>query len=387
MLAETLQTPSKTLIYRNIHTHRAGLILSVILLAGIIFRVYISFFTGLPHVHQDTPDYLKQAEAIISGGYINYFPNGYPLLIAGIKMASGPFLLDALVWTNILMATATLYFVYAISRNIFQDEFLALSTVFLLAVLPTQINMVRWITSEVPTTFFLAGSYLLYYRKKWAWSGFFMGITILIRTEMLMIFVLVALFELVLQKRLNLKYLISCCLVLLMMAMYCYNKTGEFSISGHGKVNIAYAITASGSDIDWNYLDNHPEIKTKDDAVRMYVDHIKSEPIQFSRERLANLGELWGFPSSTGGTRSMASRLLMGFSNLFLVIFGCLAWWKNRHNFKSSLLIIPFVVITAVHVLLLATTRYTFPVEPFLSILAVWMLLYFVLPKQKVNNI
>src|SRR6476620_6353857 len=104
---------------RTVQVKNPALLLCLVLLIGFILRVYISFFTGLPHIHRDTPDYLKQADTFLSGGYINYFPNGYPLLIAFEKLLFGNAVENMLIWTNIILASVTLYFCWAISRTLF----------------------------------------------------------------------------------------------------------------------------------------------------------------------------------------------------------------------------------------------------------------------------
>ncbi len=361
--------------FYNIQKADSKRILIAILIAGILLRIFITFFTHLPHIHKDTPEYFQQAEALSNGGYINYFPNGYPLIIALGKMVFTNKIELFLLWTNILMATATLYFVYRISKTIFRNELLALLTTLLLALSPAQINIARWLTSEVPTTFFLTGAYFFYFRKRFLLTGLFMGITILIRTELILVFVLLTCCELLFLKKINFRFLIAAIIPLLLMGYYCYLKTGKFSISGHGKVNIMYSITASGNDVDYEYVHKHPEVVTDRDALNKYLEHVKEEPAKYTKERLANLFELWGIPSSSDGNRGLSSRLIMALSNFFLLVFGIVGWWKLRKDFNTGILIIPIVVITIVHTLLLAISRYTIPVEPFLTILATWTLL------------
>ena len=64
-------------------------ILLGILTIGLLCRIFISFFTSLPHYHTDSQDYFLQADAILRGGYTNFFPNGYPFLVALVKTCFG----------------------------------------------------------------------------------------------------------------------------------------------------------------------------------------------------------------------------------------------------------------------------------------------------------
>jgi hypothetical protein len=161
---------------------------------------------------------------------------------------------------------------------------------------------------------------------------------------------------------------------LLAVATWCYSKTGQFAISGHGRVNILYAITAKGSNIDWEYVDKHPEITTGSEALKAYFRHATAEPLTFIAQKWANLSEMWGLPSSADGTRSTGARLLIAAGNLFLILFGISGWWLNRKRRDVLVMIFPFLVVTGIHTMMFALQRYTFPVEPFLMITAVWML-------------
>ena len=101
------------------------------------------------------------------------------------------------------------------------------------------------------------------------------------------------------------------------------------------------------------------------------MTHLKAEPIQFLKQRLANTWELWGFyASSADGSRGVFSRLVIGAGNFFMVVFGLYGWYRIRKDFNPSILILPFVVITLLHAMLFAIPRYTYPVESFMILLA-----------------
>jgi len=165
-------------------------------------------------------------------------------------------------------------------------------------------------------------------------------------------------------------------LPLLLIGSYCYMKTGKFSTAGNNQINILYSVTASGPDIDFGLGKKFPEVNTTGKALHMYVDHMKTEPFVFIRQKLANLWELWGFyASSANGGRSVGSRLLLGAGNFFLLTLGLFGWWRHRKNYRVSILILPFAVVTVLHTFLFAMPRYTYPVEPFMILLAAWALL------------
>lgn len=342
-----------------------------ILLTGFLLRVIVCFFVSELHVQRDTLGYIEQADTLLAGGYTNYFPNGFPFIIALSKLISADHYVTVLLWINIFLSTATIYFIYHIVKKASGNITISLLAAFILAVFPTQINYVRWILSETPSTFFLAGFFFFYIQNKNFTAGLFIGLASIIRTELFMILPFVMLTELLAFKKIRIFILAGLLIPILLTGFYCKQKTGKFAISGHGKVNTAYSVTASGSYIDWYYLDKHPEIKTSNDAMKMYIQSMKANPAQFIKNRSANFWELWGFfPSSSSGNRGLASRILIGLTNLFLLSFGLFGWWKQRKNFSMFILIFPFLVITAVHIMMYALPRYTYPAEPFLIVLS-----------------
>jgi hypothetical protein len=348
-----------------------------VLFVGFLLRLYISFFVSLPHIHTDSVGYFQQADTLLAGGYTNYFPNGYPLIIAMLKLLAGSHIVSFVLCLNLFLSTCTIYFIYKIGKLVFQNELIAITAAFILAVFPTQINYVRWFTSEVPFTFCLLGGYMFYYMKKNWISGLLFGFATIIRTEILPVIMLIVIVEYIFSRKANLRLVIGTCIPILFICTYCYSKTGMFSMAGHDKINILYAVTASGNNVDWEYDKKHPEVTTTGGAVKLYMDFLKEHPGQFFKNKLANYWELWGFyPSSSNGNRGVGSRLMIGLSNLFLLGFGLFAWWKNRKDQNCFILVLPFLIVTLVHVFLTAVPRYTYPVEPFMILLASWSIFY-----------
>lgn len=342
-----------------------------LLLIAFVARLFICFGINLSHTIVDSDEYFLQADKLLEGSYINYFPNGYPYIIAVAKLISGSHTIALLLWLNILLGTCSVYFVYSITQRVFSDPVLALLTAFLMAVFPTQINYTRWLLTEVPSTFFLLGFYSFYLQKRFFLAGLAGGLAVIIRTELLAIFLLVFIAELLMKK--SFRFMLAAGLIVPMLAAgyYAFIKTGSFSLSGHSKANIMYSITSSGGYVDWYFQEKHPEVKTSGQAMELYIEYLKNDPGTYIKNRLANLWELWGFfPSSSDGGRSFISRILIGSINLFLLLFGCWGLFKSYRRFEALILIFPFLVVTGVHTLLLALPRYTFTAEPFLLILA-----------------
>ena len=346
-------------------------LLAATLTIGFLLRVWVCFFTHLPHLHRDTQEYYKQAETLLAGGYTNFFPNGYPLIIALAKAIAGAATDTLLVWINIVFSTLTVWFTWDIARRVFPNPLVAPVAAALVAVFPSQINYVRWLTSEVPTVFFLLGAYFFYYRKQWVRSGIFFAMAIFVRTNITPIPFVILLIRILRDKKIPWRLAAGTLLPLLLVASYCFLKTGEFSIAGNNQINILYAVVAKGDSVDFTFNRKHPEINTSGKAMKMYVGHMVHQPLEFIGQKWANYWELWGFyPSSAGDTRGTGSRLLLGAGNFFMIVFGLIGWWQHRRLLAANLLLLPFLVITAIHVLLFVLTRYTYPVEPFMILLA-----------------
>lgn len=343
-----------------------------ILLLGLMIRIVLCFGLSLPHVNIDTKGYFEQADQLLEGGYVNYFPNGYPFVIAFFKLFTGTAPITLLLWLNIVLGTACIYFVFGIAEKLFSNVSVALLSALLLAIFPTQLNYVRWLLTEVPTVFFLLGFYFFYFRERNIWAGLFFGLGTVVRTEVLAIFLIILLVELFFQRRVRWQMIAAFLVPVITVSSYCYLKTGVFAMAGHSKVNLLYSITASGGYVDWYFVEKHPEVKTSSQAMAMYIDFLKDHPGDFFKNKLANLWELWGFfPSSSDGNRSFGLRLLIGGTNFFLLFFGGYGAWLHRKKLAVMLLLVPFLIVTGIHTLLLALPRYTYTAEPFLIILAV----------------
>lgn len=340
-------------------------------------RIYLCFFTHLPHTEVDSYGYLSQADTLLQGGYTDYFPNGYPIIIALIKLVTGAqYLIPALLWLNILMSLATLWFVFDIAHRLSNKYTYGVLAAAILAFFPTQINYVRWVYSEMPAGFFLVGAFFFYYRKQWIAAGLFFGIATMIRNNIQPIFLILFVIHIIHGKRIPWALIIATAIPLIALGSYCKIKTGKFSTAGNSRINILFAASADGTDVDFTMGDKHPEAQTTGQAMKVYLDSAKDHPVRFIKQRADNLWVYWGFYSTeANGGRGLGARLLLGLGNLYLIVFGLWGWWRQRKYYPVSIMIIPFVILTVLHSMLVALPRYTYPVEPFLILLSVWAVL------------
>jgi hypothetical protein len=101
------------------------------------------------------------ADGILSGAPISYFPNGYPLIVAGVRLiVAQNFLNSALLTLNVLLSTAVVAMAYYICKRI-SGSVSALIVAALVAVWPNQLNYTRQLLSEVPCVFFLTAAIAL----------------------------------------------------------------------------------------------------------------------------------------------------------------------------------------------------------------------------------
>jgi Dolichyl-phosphate-mannose-protein mannosyltransferase len=368
---------------RSILPRNEQKLLACIVMLGLLIRIIMVFVLHLPHMHKDSYEYYRQAAIMQQGSYLNYFPNGYPFVILIAKTLSANHSQAILLWLNVVMSSVTIWWVWDIGKRLFHDTGVALTAAFIMAIFPSLINYVRWIMTETPTTFFLVGAYFFYYRKQFWLCGLMFGLAAVIRANIAPVFVLLFLLELIALKKVNYRLLVGALVPILIVSCYCYDQTGKFAIAGNARVNILYAVTASGSHIDFSMTDEYPEIDTKAKAERMYFDHMKKEPGEFMRQRLANAWELWGFyASDSDGHRSPLASIMLGVCNVFLLGAGLFGWWINRKNFMISILILPFLVVTVICVMLITIPRYGYPAEPFLMLTGSWTLVWLMRRKR-----
>ncbi|MBX6361360.1 MAG: hypothetical protein IRZ03_14935 [Acidobacterium ailaaui] len=344
--------------------------LILILSAGFLLRIFMCFFSGLPNLHTDTYMYFNQAHAIAKGSYINYAPNGYPFIIALFHIIStGKTLINLLLWLNIILGTISIYFTYNISKNLFNNSMAALISGAIICSYPNQLNYTRWLLTEISSTFFILAASNFYLQKKHFLSGIFYGISAIMRPTLFPIWITMFIFDFIQKKRLPIRLILGGALIIFTTSTYSYVKTGEFAIAGNSKVNIIYSIYTYGGNIAWDAPQKHPEIKTSRDAKIAYFREAMQHPIYFLKQRIASLWQLWGpIPSTLGDSRSLISRIIIGVENIFLIITGISGFWLQRKNKMIIVLILPIIIITFIHTMMLSLARYTVPMEPFLII-------------------
>jgi hypothetical protein len=110
-----------------------------ILLAALARRLYMAFFTGVPHLGSDGETYIGMGAAIRDGTPVSFFSNGYPILLAALAHVmdeADP--QPAWLAMSVLLSTGIVAFVNLIARRWLEPAF-ALAATAVAAVWPTQI--------------------------------------------------------------------------------------------------------------------------------------------------------------------------------------------------------------------------------------------------------
>ena len=345
--------------------------LLALLFLALIIRIYLCFGSGLSTWSTDTYDYIRMADGILNGQPISFFPNGFPLLIAAVKIAGGEeHLATNLLVLNILMSTCVVLATFFVAQSIMTRQ-LALAATALVAFWPNQLNFVRQILSEVPSTFFLTLAIALMLRARSFSSGMLFSAATLVRSSLFPIAPLAALCLLWGRKRLEAFWLITGFAFIIGMELALI-KFGILKGASNIGTNLLIAIhNNSTHGIDFS-LGMFSE-QEKGAPLMTYLSFAVSHPIEFLSQRLSSAWELWGPWPGVGDApipRSTVTRLLIGlrFPALILAV---LAIWVLRSRPQIWLIATPILVVTVTHVLFFSTSRFTYPVEPSLLILAV----------------
>jgi hypothetical protein len=331
-----------------------------LLIAAFFVRIIGATYARMPHYTIDSLNYIGQAEILKNGGYDNYFPNGYPLIILIVSLFFP--LEHGLLWLNIILSLSTVLLVYLIADNMTRNYKLALICALIVAFYPTQVNYVHYILTEVPCTFFLALGIYFYQKEKVVYSGFALGAAVIIRTTFIFVPVLLFIYLFLMgKKRESIISFLSFLAIPLMLMLYGFIAVGEFTLGRNFTHNIYVTIRQP-----------YKLTYTKFHAVGAYFNYFFTSPVQFLTDRIHSFWNLWGFnPSVADGFRNkLIYRIFIGlrFPLLLLAIYGFI---KSEKKSILFLLLLPAISITIIHTIFFSNTRFTIPAEPFLIILAI----------------
>lgn len=347
-------------------------ILTGCVLVGLIARLAVAFGLGLTWQTPDTLDYLDMGNKILLGSPRSYFPNGYPLLIAGIQFITGEAaLVPALRVINVFASAAVVLCVGLIGKNLAGEYAGALSALGT-ALFPNQVNYARYLLTEPLTALLLSAGILLLLVSRRAWSGAAFYAAALFRTTYAPVLLIVPAILLVSRQSLKQVAIFICgaaCVGLFYGALIVADVAEP---SANLNINYLFAInTMSHKSVDWSIQREFSE-EERENALRHYIEFAFEHPGKFTAQRLSSLWNMWG-PMAPLGTeehrRSLRSSLLIGlrFPVLLLAMWGL---FRKRNNYNYWLVAAPAIVATLVHMMFFSLHRHSVPVEPLAIVLA-----------------
>jgi len=344
--------------------------LLLILIVALITRIYVTFISGLSWFSSDSYDYLNMAEAIFAGHPYAKFPNGIPILIAMVRFFFNPKVLSqALVSLNIILSTLVVLLTINITKQISGSRLIGILAGAIIAFYPNQINYVRQILSEVPTSFFLTLSIFVFLKKKYFFSGLILFIATMCRTDLLFVLPLLFICSLFYFGRMGkarkaVYYLVGYGLGIVLYSMLLH--LNVVSSTNRYGLEILKSIVAD------SLQENYPGISSFSSEeiqhpIQTYVKYAVEHPIEYTKQRLAALENMWGWAPSP--SRSLHNKIFIAI-RFPIFILAMLAFYKQRKKFDVWVVLIPIFALTILHVITYSSPRYTFTVEPLLISLA-----------------
>jgi hypothetical protein len=347
-----------------------GPVLAVLALAGIL-RCYFGLLACVEHIKPDTPSYLRMADAILAGAPLSDFPNGLPLLLAGLKLLAGSeHLVTAMVLVNVAMSTATVLLAVLIFRRVFGGQD-AIFAALILAVWPNQLNYVPQVLSEVPCAMFLVAGLWAFVSGRMTAAAALVCAAGLVRSTVMpaapLLFML-----LIWDRRWHCSGRFALGFGAVLAANLAAQAAGIIAPPSNLTINLLVSIgstSTGGIDFDLGRFSAEERLHPLATHLRFALEH----PAGYAVQRLSALWEMWGpWPNSGApfSERGLAARAMIGL-RFPLICLAAIALWHYRRRWQVLALGAPVLVLTAIHTAFFANARFSHPVEPLLAVLAV----------------
>ncbi|MBW1649348.1 MAG: glycosyltransferase family 39 protein [Deltaproteobacteria bacterium] len=366
-----------------------------IIIIGFLFR--IAALTAMPNNQfPDSHTYIKAGAQLFENGVIvkhNVMPL-YPILCGILNN----FLLIKIA--DILFSVLTIYIIYQLSYIIFKKKTSALLSAFIAAVYPFFNFYATAALTETSYTLLLVSAFYMLYRQKFIIGAILLILSILERPTLdfaapLIIFI----FAYFVHKR-SLSYSIKIVsyYIVIYILLFCpwwlhqYNKYDKFIrmnladgiawYSGNNPLNQSGSGVASDNgkpaDVDFSLFAKIKDPYKQNQAMKKEAfDFIINNPDRFIKLAALKFCRLWRlYPYAPEyekplyiiiSVTSYGSVLLF-----FLLSTASFIFIKKNRVFSKKLLPVFFLItyFTLVHMVLISSLRYRFPIEPFLIIIA-----------------
>jgi hypothetical protein len=355
---------------RKLFGHHSGSLL-VILLVGLVLRLVICFFSGLPQITSDSLVYMQMAYDILDGIPQSFFPNGFPLLIAAVaRLSDGDDVVALLMLINVIMSVCVVGFVYGIASPILGGRH-ALLAAWLTALWPNQLYYVCQVMSDVPAAFFLTAGLFFLLRRRPLPAGVLLAFAGLLRVSLVPVAPVVALAFLADRARRR------DAVLLMMVVAGCWSLEYALLSAGvvRGSSNVNMNLLIAISDLRTLAVDRALGGFSDDELVHplsTYLNFAITHPAEFVLQRLLALYDLWGpWPDQgdVNSPRTLLTRLVIGL-RFPLLLLALLGLWSRRTDIASWIVAVPALLVTPIHVVFFAgQPRFTLPIEPLVMIL------------------
>jgi hypothetical protein len=357
-------------------------------------------------VFPDSKNYIEAGDNLLQNGLIeaHHIMPLFPLITAFLNTNLN------IILFNISLSLINVVLIYKISSLIFKNKNISVIAAFIWSIYPFSIFYSISALTETLFVSLVLGTFYFMYQKNTNIAFFLAVLSILLKPTLELFFpFFIIFFSHFIYKNnfkntsiLLIKYLLIYLLVMSFWWIHQYNKYGELVRLNLGDGIVWYsgnnALNTSGGGV-------HDPLKGKDMEMRQFYEaysnpidlndalkvsafnYIKSNPTHFFKMttvKFLRFWRLWPYSSYFNSPFYVFISLTSYGVILFLSIFAL-----RFFNSKQVRLMLPifflFFYLTAIHMILIASIRYRFPLEPFLTIFAAFSL-FKILGKNLINE-
>lgn len=359
------------------------------------YLIFLTFFVRLMFFHfwqirttSDSYAYIAQAEAILNGTPFSSFPNGYPLLIAGMILLTGKTqLYFGLLIINLVSQIITGIILYKTGLLLFRKNegnfteesariFASLS-LMIFAIYTSQVIFTNFLLTESLTTVLITASVYFLIRERYFSSGILLALASQLRTVYLPALLLVAITIFFINRKMFISYLSGAAFISVLIF-----GLDLFSVTAF-PVNQSYNLLLAINIYNGKVVHDLNSFSSGDFAhpISAYLRYAVNNPWDFLQHRLNFLYELWGPYSFEPNNRILrvlfGTRFLLFISWIYMVYLIFI-----RREFKTGKILKNFlftvsilvIVITIIHTIYFSGYRFIVPLEPVMILLTVMAL-------------
>ena len=265
----------------------------------------------LPWIAFDTVQYIAQAEALGAGRCDNFFPNGFPALLAATSAVTPDgWHPEAFIGVNVVVSGLTVPLSAALARALGGGPGSQRAAAAAVAFWPTQVNAAGYILTEAPSTCLLLAAVLALARGHGAGAALLLGSVSVMRTSLAPAAMALLLMAWLMKSRRPSRVvpvLATLLVPALALGMVCVPRGGTWGLGSNFSYNVSLShVRTVGS-----------EPEGPDDAMANtweYVGLVWAHPRRMLHQRGLELLEMWGPTTPLDPARPVRNQLLIGFA-------------------------------------------------------------------------